>query len=121
MPPAKKWDLSAERDLCMAVIMTGGSTSSYKWPEIHEIMTELGHAFTRDAISFKARHGLKAGKLSNALLSPGKKRKAGSSESEEQEQEQQEKEAQPQESPLAKKKTKTRKMKMEMEDNKALK
>lgn len=73
--------------------------------------------FTKSILrSFKARHGLKAGKLSNALLSPGKKRKAGSSESEEQEQE----EAQPQESPLAKKK-KTRKIKMEMEDNKALK
>lgn len=47
----KKWDLAADLDLCLAIIHTGGATSSYKWPEVHEIMTSLGHDFTKDAIS----------------------------------------------------------------------
>ncbi|OAQ72906.1 hypothetical protein VFPPC_15215 [Pochonia chlamydosporia 170] len=73
MPSSKKWDTSHELDLCMAVILTGGSTTSYKWPEIHEIMCHLGHNYTKDAISqhftkvilrgFKKRHDLPAGKL----------------------------------------------------------
>lgn len=52
MPPCKKWEAAAELDLCMAVILTGGSTTSYKWPEIHTIMCQLGHTFTKDAISY---------------------------------------------------------------------
>jgi hypothetical protein len=39
----------------MAIILTGGSTSSYKWPEIHELMGQLGHDFTKDAVSYAAR------------------------------------------------------------------
>ncbi|OAA43788.1 hypothetical protein NOR_04363 [Metarhizium rileyi] len=86
MPVSKKWDIRAELDLCMAVIQTGGSTSSYKWPAIHEIMRQLGHDFTKDAVSqhftkvilrdFKARHGLPPGKLDmEPLASPKGKRK----------------------------------------------
>ncbi|KAG5979201.1 hypothetical protein E4U55_005447 [Claviceps digitariae] len=85
MPSSKKWEITAELDLCMAVILTGGSTSTYKWPEIHTIMCQLGHDFTKDAISqhftkcilrgFKARHGLGAGRLpDNIDKSPGKRR-----------------------------------------------
>ncbi|KAG6004134.1 hypothetical protein E4U54_000581 [Claviceps lovelessii] len=89
MPPSKKWEPAAEMDLCMAIILTGGSTASYKWPEIHTIMCQLGHGFTKDAISqhftktilraFKARHGLGAGKLpstmSPAATAAGSKKK----------------------------------------------
>ncbi|KAG6018528.1 hypothetical protein E4U41_003804 [Claviceps citrina] len=89
MPSSKKWEVAAELDLCMAVILTGGSTTSYKWPEIHAIMCQLGYDFTKDAISqhftksilrgFKARHGFGAGRLSDAMSSPNSptgKRKA---------------------------------------------
>lgn len=77
MPVSKKWDAAAELDLCMAVIITGGSSTGYKWPEIHAIMCQLGHTFTKDAVSqhftktilkgFRARHGLETGKLADAV------------------------------------------------------
>ncbi|KAG5946054.1 hypothetical protein E4U53_006643 [Claviceps sorghi] len=83
MPSSKKWEIAAEMDLCMAIILTGGSASTYKWPEIHTIMCQLGHTFTKDAISqhftkcilrgFKARHGLGAGRLPETM-SPGKRK-----------------------------------------------
>ncbi|KAK4070090.1 uncharacterized protein Triagg1_6511 [Trichoderma aggressivum f. europaeum] len=67
-PLEKKWDDSAERDLCVAIIMGSqdGTKRSYNWPRVEEIMTSLGHAFTKDAMSqhfsktilkeFRARH-----------------------------------------------------------------
>ncbi|KAL6698926.1 hypothetical protein J3F84DRAFT_405857 [Trichoderma pleuroticola] len=67
-PVEKKWDDSAERDLCVAIIMGNqdGTKARYNWPRVEEIMTGLGHAFTKDAMSqhfsktilkeFRARH-----------------------------------------------------------------
>ncbi|KAG5922749.1 hypothetical protein E4U42_005351 [Claviceps africana] len=87
MAPSKKWELAAEMDLCMAIILTGGSASSYKWPEIHTIMCQLGHTFTKDAISqhftksilrgFKERHGLGAGRLPEKISPSKRKAPAG--------------------------------------------
>ncbi|KAK2605956.1 hypothetical protein QQS21_003682 [Conoideocrella luteorostrata] len=84
MSSAKKWEISAELDLCMAVIHTGGSVGSYKWPEVHAIMVLLGHNFTKDAISqhytksilrgFKKRHGLGSGRLATSFPSTGKRK-----------------------------------------------
>ncbi|KHO02035.1 uncharacterized protein MAM_01036 [Metarhizium album ARSEF 1941] len=86
MPATKKWETTDELDLCMAIILTGGSTNSYKWPEIHEIMTSIGHGFTKDAISqhftkvilrqFKGRHGFPPGKLESVSPAKTKKRAA---------------------------------------------
>ncbi|KAG8419158.1 hypothetical protein J3459_011506 [Metarhizium acridum] len=56
MPFSKKWEITAELDLCMAIIFTGGSAGSYKWPEIHELMVKFGHDFTKDAISYVFPH-----------------------------------------------------------------
>lgn len=90
MPVSKKWDTAAELDLCMAVIITGGSSTSYKWPEIHAIMHQLGHTFTKDAISqhftkailrgFRARHGLGTGKLADTVPVAGKRKAANEDE-----------------------------------------
>ncbi|KAJ4859083.1 hypothetical protein T069G_07350 [Trichoderma breve] len=67
-PAEKKWDDSAERDLCVAIIYANqdGAKKSYNWPRVEEIMTSLGHTFTKDAMSqhfsktilkeFRARH-----------------------------------------------------------------
>ncbi|KID98620.1 hypothetical protein MAJ_05276, partial [Metarhizium majus ARSEF 297] len=87
MPFSKKWEITAELDLCMAVIFTGGSVGSYKWPEIHELMVKFGHDFTKDAISqhftksilksFKDRHGLPAGKLESMTPTKTKRKAAG--------------------------------------------
>ncbi|KAG6004113.1 hypothetical protein E4U21_001384 [Claviceps maximensis] len=82
MPPSKKWEMTAELDLCMAIIITGGSTAASKWLDIHTVMRQLGYDFTKDALSqhytkkilraFRPR--LDAGKLD---MSPGSsKRKA---------------------------------------------
>ncbi|GAB0135001.1 hypothetical protein EsDP_00003353 [Epichloe bromicola] len=85
MPVSKKWDTAAELDLCMAVIITGGSSPSYKWPEIHAVMCQLGHTFTKDAVSqhftktilrgFRARHGLGTAKSADTVP-VARKRKA---------------------------------------------
>ncbi|KAI5466911.1 hypothetical protein BGZ63DRAFT_430327 [Mariannaea sp. PMI_226] len=69
MPGAdKKWDSNAERDLCLAIIMGNQESEKarHNWPRVHTLMTNLGHSFTKDAISqhftktimreFKARH-----------------------------------------------------------------
>ncbi|KAM4059915.1 hypothetical protein HRG_002466 [Hirsutella rhossiliensis] len=64
----KKWDATAERDLCIAVIMASQEGRvTYNWPKTHAIMDSIGHAFTKDAMSqhftkrilkdFKTRHG----------------------------------------------------------------
>ncbi|KAL6809039.1 hypothetical protein GGI42DRAFT_350524 [Trichoderma sp. SZMC 28013] len=67
-PLEKKWDDSAERDLCVAIIMGNqdGTKTRYNWPRVEEIMNGLGHTFTKDAMSqhfsktilkeFRARH-----------------------------------------------------------------
>ncbi|KAL7963596.1 hypothetical protein V8C34DRAFT_300102 [Trichoderma compactum] len=67
-PVEKKWDDSAERDLCLAIIMGNqdGTKPRYNWPRVEEIMTSLGHTFTKDAMTqhfsktilkeFRARH-----------------------------------------------------------------
>ncbi|EHK24471.1 uncharacterized protein TRIVIDRAFT_219926 [Trichoderma virens Gv29-8] len=67
-PQEKKWDDAAERDLCVAIIQGNqeGTKVRYNWPRVEEIMTSLGHSFTRDAMSqhfsktimkeFHARH-----------------------------------------------------------------
>ncbi|KAL7912789.1 hypothetical protein GGI35DRAFT_476621 [Trichoderma velutinum] len=66
-PQEKKWDDSAERDLCVAIIQGNqDGKRSYNWPRVEEIMTGLGHSFTKDAMSqhftktilkdFRARH-----------------------------------------------------------------
>ena len=54
MPEAsKKWDVAAERDLCMAMIVGGQDSEriKYNWPAVHAFMTTLGYNFTKDAIS----------------------------------------------------------------------
>ncbi|KKP07421.1 hypothetical protein THAR02_00483 [Trichoderma harzianum] len=67
-PVEKKWDDSAERDLCVAIIQANqdGTKKTYNWPRVEEIMIRLGHTFTKDAMSqhfsktilkeFRARH-----------------------------------------------------------------
>lgn len=53
-PVEKKWDDSAERDLCVAIIQANqdGAKKTYNWPRVEEIMTTLGHTFTKDAMSY---------------------------------------------------------------------
>lgn len=48
----KKWDDKAERDLCLAIILGKHDSQRYDWPAIHKIMTDIGHGFTKDAISY---------------------------------------------------------------------
>ncbi|PHH93187.1 hypothetical protein CDD83_10736 [Cordyceps sp. RAO-2017] len=65
-PFEKKWDEKTERDLCVAII-SASQTGAMNWPRIHEIMTEIGYEFTKDAMAqryskvilkdFKERHG----------------------------------------------------------------
>ncbi|KAM0247367.1 hypothetical protein ACHAQJ_009875 [Trichoderma viride] len=67
-PQDKKWDDSAERDLCVALILGNQETgkSRLNWPRTAEIMDGLGYSFTKDAMSqhftktimkeFNARH-----------------------------------------------------------------
>lgn len=52
----KKWDVAAERDLCVAVILGNQETdrARYNWPKVHAFMDGLGYGFTRDAISYVA-------------------------------------------------------------------
>lgn len=49
----KKWDISAERDLCLAIILGNAETEKprHNWPRVHSFMGELGYDFTKDAIS----------------------------------------------------------------------
>ncbi|CAM1503900.1 Fc.00g014910.m01.CDS01 [Cosmosporella sp. VM-42] len=65
----KKWDISAERDLCVAIILGNAENERvrHNWPKIYSFMSQLGYGFTKDAISqhftkvimkdFKGRHG----------------------------------------------------------------
>ncbi|KAF7559718.1 hypothetical protein G7046_g4428 [Stylonectria norvegica] len=67
--PEKKWDIVAERDLCVAIILGNqdGDRARHNWPNVHNVMDKLGYHFTKDAISqhytkvimkdFKGRHG----------------------------------------------------------------
>jgi hypothetical protein len=50
---SKKWDVAAERDLCMAMIVGNQNSEriKYNWPAVHAFMTTLGYNFTKDAIS----------------------------------------------------------------------
>jgi hypothetical protein len=49
----KKWGMSAERDLAMAIILAqGGDRAKYDWPKVHEYMSKWGYEFTRDAMSY---------------------------------------------------------------------
>lgn len=54
MPPSKKWDASAERDLCIAMIMSSQDMdrAKHNWPAIHAFMDAIGYKFTKDALSF---------------------------------------------------------------------
>ncbi|RFU80945.1 hypothetical protein TARUN_1230 [Trichoderma arundinaceum] len=53
-PQDKKWDDSAERDLCVAIILGNQELAKgrHNWPRISEIMTSLGYSFTKDAMSY---------------------------------------------------------------------
>ncbi|KAM0486092.1 hypothetical protein ACHAPX_000794 [Trichoderma viride] len=67
-PQEKKWDDSAERDLCMSMIYCNTESGKVRqnWPRIEEVMRGLGYTFTKDAMSqhysktimkdFKTRH-----------------------------------------------------------------
>ncbi|KAL7937482.1 hypothetical protein V8C35DRAFT_331231 [Trichoderma chlorosporum] len=52
-PAEKKWDDTAERDLCVAMIQASqdGTKVRYNWPKVEDIMNGLGYSFTRDAMS----------------------------------------------------------------------
>ncbi|KAH6610226.1 hypothetical protein Trco_000246 [Trichoderma cornu-damae] len=97
-PQDKKWDDSAERDLCVAIILGNQDPgkSRHNWPRIAEIMGSLGYSFTKDAMSqhfsktimrdFRARHdsaaalespplsAQKAKAAGKAIITPSKKR-----------------------------------------------
>ncbi|RCI15877.1 hypothetical protein L249_2383 [Ophiocordyceps polyrhachis-furcata BCC 54312] len=49
----KKWDATAERDLCISIIMSisNEGKASYNWPRVTTSMEALGHGFTKDAMS----------------------------------------------------------------------
>lgn len=49
----KKWDIAAERDLCVAVIAGNQDTERprHNWPKIHNFMDKLGYGFSKEAIS----------------------------------------------------------------------
>ncbi|RDA90185.1 hypothetical protein CP533_1025 [Ophiocordyceps camponoti-saundersi (nom. inval.)] len=83
----KKWDATAERDLCISLIMstTNDGKASYNWPQVTLSMEALGHAFTKDAMSqhfskvickdFKTRRG----DLPDTPAKTPRKRKAAAS------------------------------------------
>lgn len=51
MPVEKRWGEKQERDLAIAIILSqAGDRPKYNWEKITEIMGNLGHGFTRDAI-----------------------------------------------------------------------
>ncbi|KYK55761.1 hypothetical protein DCS_07725 [Drechmeria coniospora] len=73
----RKWDAAADRDLCVALIVSSHEGRVvHNWSKVHAILQQLGHSFTKEAISqhfskvvmkdFKARHG-DAAALSLAL------------------------------------------------------
>jgi hypothetical protein len=53
-PHDKKWDDSAERDLCVAIILGNQDNTKGRqnWPRIAEIMDGLGYSFSKDAMSY---------------------------------------------------------------------
>lgn len=52
-PQDKKWDDSAERDLCVTMIYCNNEANKGRqnWPRIEEVMKDLGYSFTKDAMS----------------------------------------------------------------------
>ena len=50
----KKWDISTERDLCVAIILGNAENDRvrHNWPKIFAFMSQLGYGFTKDAISY---------------------------------------------------------------------
>ncbi|PNY28835.1 Uncharacterized protein TCAP_01244 [Tolypocladium capitatum] len=79
----KKWDMAAERDLSVAIILANNEGKpSYNWPRVYSIMESIGYRFTKDAISqhftkvvmkdFKARNGDVTKKGSPAASTPKK-------------------------------------------------
>lgn len=46
----RKWDANAQRDLCLAVILTSHNGRSHNWAQIHSLMDKMGYSFTKDAI-----------------------------------------------------------------------
>lgn len=47
----KKWDMAAERDLSVAIILANNEGKpSYNWPKVYAIMESIGYSFTKDAI-----------------------------------------------------------------------
>ncbi|KAL7795248.1 hypothetical protein V8C37DRAFT_48323 [Trichoderma ceciliae] len=87
-PQDKKWDDSAERDLCVAIILGNQELAKgrHNWPRISEIMNSLGYSFSKDAMSqhftktimreFRARHTT-AGATDSPPLSARKSKAAG--------------------------------------------
>ena len=49
----KKWDASAERDLCVSIIMGNQENDRirHNWPKVHDEMEKLGYEFTKEAVS----------------------------------------------------------------------
>ncbi|PFH60021.1 hypothetical protein XA68_11542 [Ophiocordyceps unilateralis] len=82
----KKWDATAERDLCTALMMSAqeGGRSNANWSKVCIMMESLGHGFTKEAMSqhyskvilkdFKSRTGHLS--LPETPKSTPKKRKA---------------------------------------------
>ncbi|POR34160.1 Uncharacterized protein TPAR_05654 [Tolypocladium paradoxum] len=79
----KKWDMAAERDLSVAIILANNEGKpSYNWPKVYSIMESIGYGFTKDAISqhftkvvmkdFKARNGDVTKKGGSATSTPKK-------------------------------------------------
>ncbi|KAH8131467.1 hypothetical protein FP744_10003652 [Trichoderma asperellum] len=86
-PQDKKWDDSAERDLCVSMVYCNNEGKGRtNWPRIEEVMNGLGYSFTKDAMSqhfsktimkeFKARHPSLPTSASSPPLSARKPRAA---------------------------------------------
>ncbi|OAQ99878.1 hypothetical protein LLEC1_03658, partial [Akanthomyces lecanii] len=79
----KKWTPDAERDLCLAMLMSNGGVSP-DWNATHGMMTAMGYEFTKDAMNqrwsktlmkdFKARH--KDIDFASPKKTPAKRKKA---------------------------------------------
>ncbi len=51
MAPKGTWDTTAERDLVLAgCYSASGGECKADWSKTHDLMTQLGHSFSRDAL-----------------------------------------------------------------------